>query len=683
MKIFSATMIRNEIDIVESFLAYNLKYFDKMLFADMQSSDGTLEVLNKTREKDDRVQYYNLPYLAKYQSEAVGALAEIAFCEGADWLFCLDADEFLKSPDRGHLERTLRNFGSEVMHLPWINLIPTTYGSFNNFDITQKFHWTGRVSQYVKVAFSAQYAMSNPDYIVTMGCHDLKPTLSGPPEGQKLGVPLFHIPVRSAERISYKAANALDLQGRKHNHCEGEGKHHKSNLYVIQDLGCDAAVLNALAADYGATTDPLRPLDPAALNWPTFQLEGHFSNSRSPITRELSSVELRQTDLNKDWMRFDMPPGAVVRGRIAGNTIELLPAPMRGDRTRGPAKFSSLDKSYVGRPRPLDAASIVEALVAMEMGPPVDVFSAWTDLVPTQGALFSILMPRRYVELGVHNGMSFFAACSHSERLNLGLECIGIDSWEGDPHAGMHSSAVFDDFQTKLSRLFPGQMYIQGYFDEVSKLFQDSSIDILHVDGFHSYDAVRHDFEMWRPKMSNRGVMLFHDINVHERDFGVWRFWEEITDEFPHTSVAHGHGLGILYVGDPNSDAAELFQILRKNPILERLSKRYLEAKIHQQHQQNRKFAALKKERDEVIAANNKEKDKVIAANKERDRAIAAKNEMARRLAHAEQKILESTNAFYSIANDKWWTRTQIFRKTSNIVRKIKKRPVKTWPKRV
>ena len=88
-------------------------------------------------------------------------------------------------------------------------------------------------------------------------------------------------------------------------------------------------------------------------------------------------------------------------------------------------------------------------------------------------------------------------------------------------------------------------------------------------------------------------------------------------------------------------------------------------------------------ERDEVIAANNKEKDKVIAANKERDRAIAARNEMARRLAHAEQKILESTNAFYSIANDKWWTRTQIFRKTSNIVRKIKKRPVKTWPKRV
>jgi hypothetical protein len=668
MKIFSVTMIRNEIDIVESFLEYNSKYFDGMLLADMQSSDGTREAIDRASEKDDRIKCYNLPYLAKYQSEVVRVLAEIALQEGADWLFCLDADEFLKSPDRDHLEMTLRNFGSEVMHLPWINLIPTAYGSFNDFDAGQKFHWTGRVSRYVKVAFSAQYAMSNPDYTVTMGCHDIRPTLFGPHEAQKLGIPLFHIPVRSAERTSYKAVNAVDLQRRKHNHREGEGKHHKSNICAIEDLGCDATVLNALAADYGATTDPVRPVDPVALDWPTLQLSD-FSNPRNPRARDLTMLELRQADAGKDWEEFNMPPGAIVRGRVADKGIELSPTPVRGNGTRGPMKFDPLDKTYVARNRTLDAETIVEALVAMETDPPIDVFSAWTDLVPTQAALFSILKPRRYVELGVHNGMSFFSACSHSERLRLGTECVAIDSWEGDPHAGMHDSSVFENFKQNISRLFPAQMYIQGYFDEASKLFQDASIDVVHIDGFHSYDAVRHDFETWRPKMSNRGVMLFHDINVHERDFGVWRFWEEIAEELPHASVAHGHGLGVLYVGDAENDAAELFRVLRNVSKLERLSKRYLEAKIFAQHRRNRESAAIKRE--------------LAALKKERDEAVAARNEMAQHLAKTQRKIGESTDAFYAIARDKWWRRTQVFRGASNIVRKIKKRPLKTWPEHV
>ena len=90
---------------------------------------------------------------------------------------------------------------------------------------------------------------------------------------------------------------------------------------------------------------------------------------------------------------------------------------------------------------------------------------------------------------------------------------------------------------------------IRSTFDEALSNFGAGSIDLLHIDGRHSYEHVRHDFETWQPKLSRLAVVLFHDTNVHLEGFGVAQFWSEIRGNYPSFEFLHGHGLGVIGFG--------------------------------------------------------------------------------------------------------------------------------------
>ena len=172
-----------------------------------------------------------------------------------------------------------------------------------------------------------------------------------------------------------------------------------------------------------------------------------------------------------------------------------------------------------------------------------------------------------YVELGVQYGVSYFAFCQAIKKFGCTAKCYGVDTWQGDKHTGLYNEKVYENVSRHNAENYQQfSSLLKCYFEDALPKFKDKSIDLLHIDGLHTYEAVKHDFETWLPKVSSKGVIIFHDTVVKRNDFGVWKLWGQIKDSYPSFNFEHNYGLGVLAAGDHvNPDFLALLDELNKD----------------------------------------------------------------------------------------------------------------------
>jgi hypothetical protein len=149
--------------------------------------------------------------------------------------------------------------------------------------------------------------------------------------------------------------------------------------------------------------------------------------------------------------------------------------------------------------------------------------TAWYGHFEKAVNICNILKPKVIVDLGVDFGFSTFALAF----LNTG-EVYGLDNFEGDEHAGAKNTYSYVlNLKEQLKNNFNIQNvhFIKGYFEDIVADW-NKPIDLIHIDGLHTYDAVKNDFNVWKKFFHKGTVVLFHDTISYKKDVG--KFFKEL-----------------------------------------------------------------------------------------------------------------------------------------------------------
>lgn len=172
------------------------------------------------------------------------------------------------------------------------------------------------------------------------------------------------------------------------------------------------------------------------------------------------------------------------------------------------------------------------------------------------GTLIDILSKKELsnvLEIGTYKGGALFAWCKLADN---NAKIISVDLL----YKRYNAMVDYDRTKKIYSRFYKtgGQeLFImlknsheQDTLDTVKEILDGDKLDFLFIDGDHSYEGVKRDFEMYSTLVKRGGVIVLHDI-VPYSEYGVAKYWQEIKNKFHHKEIVNdwngpGWGIGVI-----------------------------------------------------------------------------------------------------------------------------------------
>ncbi|HEV8128311.1 MAG TPA: class I SAM-dependent methyltransferase [Candidatus Eisenbacteria bacterium] len=162
--------------------------------------------------------------------------------------------------------------------------------------------------------------------------------------------------------------------------------------------------------------------------------------------------------------------------------------------------------------------------------------------------------PRVVLEIGTADGgtLFLFTRVAAPNAVMVSVDLPGGPFGGGYPawKAALYRSFARPGQEISLVR---GDSHAPATARRVSELLCNQPVDLLFIDGDHTYEGVKADFEMYSPLVRPGGLIAFHDIvpGPTEAVGGVPRFWQELKGTAGSREIVAdwsqgGYGIGTI-----------------------------------------------------------------------------------------------------------------------------------------
>jgi cephalosporin hydroxylase len=188
----------------------------------------------------------------------------------------------------------------------------------------------------------------------------------------------------------------------------------------------------------------------------------------------------------------------------------------------------------------------------------------WISISPTQvkeeiTELLKILArhkPQTILEIGTARGgtLFLFTRVAGSDARIISIDLPGGRFGGGYPEWRI---PLYESFAIHNQRMYliRGDSHANSTLKKVKEILDGQGLSFLFIDGDHTYEGVKKDFEMYSPLVKKDEIIAFHDIVPHPPEIGceVSRFWNEIKHSYRYYEIVKDWnqgwaGIGILHM---------------------------------------------------------------------------------------------------------------------------------------
>jgi predicted O-methyltransferase YrrM len=154
--------------------------------------------------------------------------------------------------------------------------------------------------------------------------------------------------------------------------------------------------------------------------------------------------------------------------------------------------------------------------------------------------------PKLILEIGTMRGgtLFLFSNIAHEEAT-----LISVDLQQYP----LQSRLIRSIFKKKQKiYLIQGDSHNIETLKKIKAILKDNKVDFLFIDGDHSYEGVKKDFEMYSPLVRKDGIIAFHDI-VPSGYPTVYKFWNQVKEKYEYLEIVKDrnqncYGIGIIFI---------------------------------------------------------------------------------------------------------------------------------------